>query len=404
MKIPKVQLFSDPHNKKAALELAESSLELPFFIDENAFSPVRDTPKALQNAGEIIQLSKVDEFGNETKTYKTLKISPAQKSNYRNGVTRMPDGFLAGIFSEILRVYGYEEFSKRWADYLNDYILHAVPCNPYNVFTLIRGATINFKLAQMPDHDHIVAMKVIGRWNNDMKDGSTWCLTPDDYNLSCNRKVYADFQKYTKISGQVARSLIKLRKHWTARDAWPAMMWCIATGVSPVRLLNFCGHWMTHRDNQPSEFSAQNPATQEHEIELRSKGRVIDYETAKPQFSAGFLLKFATLIGEITWFNDAGQFKEVVTEDLIGFCNCFIMEDFYICGGLAWQEAPLTQVGRKYYEDSGVSNINPETVKEITVIRADRLEAINEAKQKRSRSSNTGNPLFDMQVMRGDDE
>lgn len=389
--IKHVQLFTDTFYRDVAVKLGEVILQVPFFLPDALFNPASDMPKVFSVA------KKVERVGDNE--YGLVPVSASVRSNYRKGTSRITDEHVAGIFCEILRVYGYEEFKNQWENYLEDYVHRQVPGSPQNVIKYIRGTSLNFKMLKFLDRDRVVALKIIDRWNTNLKAGSLWCLSPEKYELSKDIKAYTAFREAAKLKNYSASKFLSLGRRWTAKDAYTAMLWCIASGIHPVRLLNFAGYWMTHRDSQPKDFSKQNATTQEYENELYREGASLGFEVAKPQFSAGFFVSFSCLAREVSWFTEKGEHDEPIIREFIEFAKCFDMSEFPMLGGLIWQKLPLSEDSAAYYYNAGLRVVNEATIKEITASAARRVINSRKASRKKDKIPNTGNPLFDAELL-----
>jgi len=392
----RLKLFSNPAYNKLGSDLVEKAIQCPFFTNSSRFNP------SIEYADVYLSASRVDEVSvSECKEYILNSVSYALKANYRQGKTRLPDQVLAGIFIEILKRYGIDEFNGAWDRYITDFIESEVPCNVFNVYDLVKNAVIHFELPKIPNRSNLLVLKAVSRWQHDLKVNECWCNEPRSYNLNRDKFLYSAFKSSTGLNIQNANSFIVLRRKWGYNDAWAAMSWCILTGVHPIRLLNFIGYWMTHKDGQPIDFSRKFSKTQEYEVECRRHGEIVGYDVLKPQFSAAFIYQFSVLTQQITWFDENGKFIEMISDEFLHFAKCFVMQDFYILGGLEWQELPLKSSGSSYYKSAGLLLENQHTMKEISDYRADKLRVSN---SKAIRKSVTGNPLFDNEVLFGEFE
>lgn len=393
---PVIRIFADLRDNDKAIKLAKEVTTLRHFTDKLKFQPIIDYPTYFNSAKEVI---KVDDG------YLLKPVSAHVKSNYRQSRTRIPDSVIAGIFFEIITREAPEVFKKVWADYIEDYVVRTTVGDPVIILELIKGVAMeDFDPPPIPDLDRITALRLITLWDEDLKNHDCWCMSPRKFPMHNDRHLHSAFLDAIELKNPSANRIFNLNRNWSVADCKRAMLWCIASGTHPLRLLNFVGYYMTHKDSQPLSFSKQNPKTQLGEVELRNKLReIVGYETAKPQFSAGFIVEFANLCRSVTWFDEKGQLDEILHADFIEYAHCFVMEDFFSIGGLVWQPLPLTKQGRDYYTDAALTEVNPNTVRELSTEQESRRSIRNQMNRENLKSK-TGNPLFDLEMLKDDEE
>lgn len=387
-----LKLFSDSENNTRALKLAEQVCKLKTFSETAAFYPYVTAKAAIRSAKIVVKT--------KTGEYQLEGISDARRRNYRLGITVVTEEYIAGIFAEILRLNGIEDFTKQWGYYIADYIYAEVPGSPEKVFELIKEVSLEFKMVSLPNKSRILTLKIIDAWQKDFKVNKRWCNAFASYNLTRSREVNLAFKEAVNFPMQRVNGNLSLKRFLTAKDAEIMMYWCIATKVSPLRLLNYVGYWLTHKARQPREFALENPLTQQQEVAAVYQGSRLGYEPAKPKFSAGFIVKFIGLIMGISWFNDKGVQVEVLTEEMYGFAQCFELEDFAMLGGLEWREMPLSIASCDYYASTLPRTINKITEREVTATQAGKLRAPKRVKVRKI--TPTGNLLFDAEMLEDD--
>ena len=169
-----IKLSSNSELLWQALRVAELAWQADTFLESAKFNPFRDMPKVVANA-KVISITENGHF------YEAVSV--AKRRNLRTGVTRVTSGYVAGIFSEILRVEGQKVFSTCWVNYINDYVTAIVPADPVQVLKLIKTTTTELcPDVPIPDNAKVLTLKVVNAWQEDLKSGQ-WCHPPSYYEL-----------------------------------------------------------------------------------------------------------------------------------------------------------------------------------------------------------------------------
>lgn len=387
------RLFKEHHFNSRCVNLLQATFKLKNFSPSARFNPYRDKPDLTYNCGEVVETYDGTKPVGEQLVYKMAQVSSARRSNFKNGITRLTDGFIAAIFLRILKQHGLPQMMEDWANYIEDMKVSLIPGNAYKVAEMI-NSVIRFEAGVLPNQEKLFTNKMLALWMHN------WKISPDDYcapltayDLPRNSELYKAFKITTGLSSSSANRFIRIKGIWRPRDAFTAMCWCIATGTHPVRLLNYLGYWLTHPSGQPEEFSEANPITQPEEVELKDEnGKVVGFETAKPHITASFLYTFALMIKDIPW----PKGHQYIDSGLLEFIKCFNLEDFAAMETMKWQPVPLGESGTEYYSSMGLKLINPLTQKEISGKAANKLVPPDDDEKEKMIA--TGNPLFDIDV------
>ncbi len=386
----KLRLISNVAQNRGAIEVAEAAMQLKVFSDEATFNPFRDYPKATTEAEMLVA---------EGGSVVSEPVSAAKRLNFRRGATRMPSGYVAGILQSILVHEGAETFIKCWKDYFSDYLYVGTVGRVEEVGHYLQNV-VKVELPKTPERERMVMLRTLHVWQEDLKSSGKelWCTNPATYDLSGNHLVMKALRDALGIATPALTKFLKMRRKWAVQDVYKALLWCVATGVHPIKLLNFAGYWMTHKERQPESFALANPETQVHERELKSKGYSVGHELASQQFTEGFIAGLASIIQQITWY-DGEDPVEYVSEEFLTVVQCMILEDFTMLGGLEWQQVPLTEKGLEYYLTMGITNENPNTIRELSSVEVSKkAQETMKLKLKHNMVKRTGNPLFDAEL------
>lgn len=388
------KLFKDEKTQRRAQGLISEVLRLRNFASKAKFNPYRDTPEALTSCGIVEEHFHPERDYGDQYSYTLETLTPHQRSNFKRNLSPLPDGYIAAIFIKILNVYGYDEFYDCWQRYVGDYTKALVPGNPHKVAKMIQAVSVKFNVA-LPDRVNYMSAKILALWQHDWDTAEQpYCSPPALFKISKNRDLYNAFKQATLLQNAAICRFVTLKCRWQSQDATKAMLWCIATGTHPVRLLNYAGYWLTHPDGQPKLFSDVNPNTQPYEMELvDEENNVVGYDIAPSQITAGFLHNFAKLILQLPFPED----KQLVSNKFLTLTKYFNLEDFAMPNTLVWQPLPLTEEGYDYYEQLGVlEKINEATEKELSKGKMKKLASMDKSDQEKLDAA-TGNPLFDME-------
>lgn len=385
-----LRLFSDREDNAKALEIAEQVCKQKTFSKKAEFYPYFTTKTALKTARIVVSTGK---------DYRLEPVSDAVRHNYKVGLTTIPDEYIAGIFAEILRTEGIDEFTKQWDHYVTDYIYGEVPGNPERVCGLLKEVSIKFSVVKLPDRSLVLTLKIIEAWRKDLALNRAWCKPIGTYKLSGTTNTCSLLQELLDLPPQRIAKRLSLVSSIGVKDAELMMMWCVATKVHPIRLLNYAGYWLTNREVQPEEFSLENPRTQVHEVELKYEGVSLGHEAAQPKFSAGFITRFIGLIMGVSWFDEEGEPIELATKEMYWVSQYFELEHLAMLGGLEWREMPWSVEDCEYYAANTPQTMNEQTVKEISASKAGQLR---KPKKVKARPQPTGNPLFDAEMLEDD--
>ena len=390
------KIFKDAAQLQVARDLLMQSVKLSTFSDNANYNPFRDDLEQYK-----MKLMDVSETTNKLHTgevveYNIVTVSKSRSANILSGRTKITDGIVAGTLLYTLSCVGKEKFVSDWDKFIIDHEASLIPADITKVYDMLRciAPLVEIKKPTCPVSK--AAQNMIKLWQHDLATSSKdFCESPDRYKVYSDPKLYKCFKDTVGKQSTVMSRFLKLTNFWKVGDEFTALCWCMVSGVHPVRLLNFIGYYLTHRSNQPLEFSRTYAETQLYEVPVVDSlsGNVVDYKPATSQFSAGFINKFSVLVNDIDFdVNPIG-------EDFIDLTLRFMLEDFAMPETLQWQSLPLSVEGAEYYKLMGITEENFDTVRELTnkVVRRGSTE------QDNKKLEATGNPLFDISMQQNEE-